>query len=683
MSVELERARHALDMFRQSEAIDLLTALIGQEPDNADAHALLGIAYAYSQKEFEALEHLAPATASDDFPRFAKLLSEHFDCRRRLAAKLGVNDEKGVQAWNTLTALGLGASDDPNVGVKLSACLIVKNEEKNLDRCLRSLQGIADEVVVVDTGSVDRTVEIAESYGATIGHFEWTNDFAAARNESLRLATGQWALWIDADEEVAEGSKKAIFEGLIRPQFGGYFIRIVNFMSAESDANQYVHTPVRLFRRLPSVCFEGRIHEQVIPSLKELELPCATLSNATLNHYGYQPEAMAEKDKLNRTVSMLEREVEESPTDPFHWFNLANAYSVGRSPEKAAQAAYQAVCLMDNEAPYGAVAYQILASSLNSQGLSDDAIKVCVEAVERGFGVIIVHFELAHALFKRRQYNEALAAIDDVIDMAWPQGLTGDFGVKTHKSHVLKGQILTALGRLEEADEALAYALGVDPTFPLALFAAGCLRERQNRLPEAALLFGALSSDPLLAAPSLHLMGKIESKLGNEDRATEAFGRAFALEPRDTESWLGWVNGLESTGRFEEAVAAYEAYGKSHPMTAEVLVNYARALAASGKTEQAEQAFQEGIRHFQSYPNGYFNYGDFLYRAGDFFRAAEVYQAGLRLVPQHADGWFVLGNCFAQLGVVQGAEVAYTEALKLNPEHEGSKANLEVVRSAA
>ena len=81
----------------------------------------------------------------------------------------------------------------------VSACMIVKNEADNLDRCLRSLKGAVDDIIVVDTGSTDETVSIAKRHHAQVLTFTWCDDFAAARNESIRHATSDWVLWLDAD----------------------------------------------------------------------------------------------------------------------------------------------------------------------------------------------------------------------------------------------------------------------------------------------------------------------------------------------------------------------------------------------------------------------------------------------------------------------------------------------------
>ena len=99
---------------------------------------------------------------------------------------------------------------DPNRKPRLSVCMIVKNEERFLGQCLASVKGLADELIIIDTGSTDRTVEIAREHGAQVGHFEWCNDFAAARNASIAPATGDWILFLDADEELSSAEKQTL-----------------------------------------------------------------------------------------------------------------------------------------------------------------------------------------------------------------------------------------------------------------------------------------------------------------------------------------------------------------------------------------------------------------------------------------------------------------------------------------
>src|SRR5436190_22371274 len=97
-----------------------------------------------------------------------------------------------------------------NPGQKLSLCMIVKNESKHLANCLESVDGVVDEIIIVDTGSTDNTIEIAEKYGAKVFHYKWHDDFGAARNEALKYASGDWVLVLDADEVLSDESKDKI-----------------------------------------------------------------------------------------------------------------------------------------------------------------------------------------------------------------------------------------------------------------------------------------------------------------------------------------------------------------------------------------------------------------------------------------------------------------------------------------
>jgi tetratricopeptide (TPR) repeat protein len=676
----LGRVRQFIKDYKHLDAEPLLRESIEAHPKNPDLQAELALLLCLTQREFEAVALLDKAMGAARYSELVDTLQKYFHCRSLLAKKIGVEDDKIRPLAPKLHQHGIGPAT--GVGIKLSACLIVKNEEAHLARCLSSLKDVVDEIVVVDTGSTDRTIEIAESFGAVIGHFAWCDDFAAARNESLRLATGDWALWIDADEELDAKSVNAIREGLIRPQFGGYFIQIINFMEAENSANQYVHSPVRLFQLVPGVEFAGRIHEQVLPSLHELGLPCATLSKAKINHYGYQAETMLEKNKLERTISMLEREVHEHPEDPFHWFNLANAYSVGRMPEKAEPAARESVVRLEPGVPYGPVAYQLLSSSLIALGRPEEALEVCAEAEAKGFDSILNKFDQAHALFKLERFQEALSHIDSCLAMDWPHDLTGDYGIKTHKGLVLKAQILCGAGRLNEAMETVETALGVDPTFAVGQFAKASILEAAGQLEEAAALYCKCAVAPGLEA-AIQLAGRCWTNLKEFAKAGALFRQAFEDNPEDLNAWSCWAACAEAAGDPAEMLTAYRMLGDRPETAADILVNCGRALAQLGEVDSALEHFGRAIDKEPTNSNAYFNCGDVLYRLERFEEAATLYEAGLRYDSQNPQAWFVLGNALAQLGSSDGAKIAYNQTLAMQPDHYEARNNLAIVQTAA
>lgn len=208
---------------------------------------------------------------------------------------------------------------------KISLCMIVKNEERCLERCLKSVKGIVNEIIIVDTGSKDQTVEIAKKYTDQIHYYEWTNNFADARNHALQFATGEFILHLDADEYLGKNAND-LLEPLDRDY---YFVRIRNELS---DGTAEMHQFVRLFRNDPRLRFEGALHEQ-INLLKHKELTYG-LTNTIIYHDGYKTEIVKDKAKNDRNMKIILDEVKLHP-NAFNFFNLGVQYSLENKHEEA------------------------------------------------------------------------------------------------------------------------------------------------------------------------------------------------------------------------------------------------------------------------------------------------------------------------------------------------------------
>ncbi|MDB5336757.1 MAG: wbbL 5, partial [Planctomycetaceae bacterium] len=152
---------------------------------------------------------------------------------------------------------------------KLSACLIVRDNEDTIRPCIASIVPWVDELIVVDTGSKDRTPDIVREYGAQIFHFPWCDDFSAARNESIRHATGEWIFWMDSDDTISADCGRQLRDLAYSshpPGILGYIMQVHCPGSAEEGVTVVDH--LKLFPNRPDLRFEGRIHEQILPSVR-------------------------------------------------------------------------------------------------------------------------------------------------------------------------------------------------------------------------------------------------------------------------------------------------------------------------------------------------------------------------------------------------------------------------------
>lgn len=197
--------------------------------------------------------------------------------------------------------------------MRISQCMIVKNEEKHIERALTWAKDIVDEQIIVDTGSTDRTIEIAKAMGATVYEFEWINDFATAKNEALKYATGDWIIYADADEYMVEEEVQRIYELMKRlpKKYQGIMTAYISVDDEGKAFNDAVQT--RFFRRLDGFQYTGRIHEYLACSNGKQPKYYNGRQEYTIWHLGYSPTELERTNKTERNIRMLKAELEIDP----------------------------------------------------------------------------------------------------------------------------------------------------------------------------------------------------------------------------------------------------------------------------------------------------------------------------------------------------------------------------------
>jgi glycosyltransferase involved in cell wall biosynthesis len=267
--------------------------------------------------------------------------------------------------------------------VSLSAAIIVKDEADHLDACLTSLRGLVDEVVVVDTGSSDRSVAVAEQHGAVVAHEPWRDDFAAARNRSLDLATGNWILYVDADERV-RGDVAAVRVLLEHADdCVGFGLRSVPRVGW-TPLREY-----RLWRNRDDIRFRGHIHETVVPAIVAVadaeQLRIEPLDLVTIHHLR---NAADRPDKRARDEPMLLAELARRPDRAFVYDHLARLYEAAGDGARAVDTwkrGIEVARAREQSHPDDRLLYIDLIHHLLAQGLIDGDLEVLVDEARAVF----------------------------------------------------------------------------------------------------------------------------------------------------------------------------------------------------------------------------------------------------------------------------------------------------------
>ncbi len=286
----------------------------------------------------------------------------------------------------------------------LAAVMIVKNEEQHLTRCLSSVRTCVDEIIIVDTGSTDNTVAIAEQFGAKVFHRIWNDDFAAARNESLTHTDAEWVLYIDADEVLTNVDRfplrRLLTESSDVAAFGLQISPLIGWMP---------YTDFRLWRHDPEIKFVGDIHETTLPDIRRLaDERGQRLQPIPLHmqHLGYESD---QTKKHLRNLPLLERQLETTPRKINILGQLGRIHASLGNHDEAEQLLQRAVDIIreDGEKEVtDVVAYVSLAQLRMSRG--EDVHDLLIEARDLHPDYLVTHLVLAQNHLAQQRYADAL-----------------------------------------------------------------------------------------------------------------------------------------------------------------------------------------------------------------------------------------------------------------------------------
>jgi tetratricopeptide (TPR) repeat protein len=520
---------------------------------------------------------------------------------------------------------------------RISLTMIVKNEEPALPTCLAAARPWVDEIVVVDTGSTDRTREIAQAHGAHVVEWAWRDDFAAARNESLRHATGDWVLALDADETLTPASGPNLRRACeVGPEVVAYEIKIVCPREGDGGLVRLNWFP-RLFRRLPGVRWEGVIHEQVVASLSgHGRIERAPIE---VTHAGYTltPEQMAAKAKRN--IALLERQLREEPDYAPGWFQVAETYVLAGRLEDAI-AAYRR-CLSLLELSRLTLAPGVVAIALQNLGAA-----------------LLQHGDRAEGL----QTIEAALALDPTLAPAYVH--LGNYAMAEGNWTTAEQHFTRALGMVQQQGETDEYQI----TPWLIHFLRGCALGRQARLHEAmACYHEALALNPR-HLESLWLLALAASEAGEWTDSLAALERLGAHGRDDFAFHVQRASALSNLGRVEEAADAAQAALARDGGSPAVLALLAHSLAQAGRPAQAAAAYERLAAATPDAPGPWLALAQCRQAAGDHAGMMAAYQQAVTIAPESADVLFALGSACLRGGALEAAEECLAGAVERAPD---------------
>lgn len=361
-------------------------------------------------------------------------------------------------------------SQSPNGRPSISLCMIVRDEERVIEDCLKSARPYFDEVIVVDTGSKDRTKEVLAKYADKLLDFEWCDDFSAARNASLAEATCDWIFWMDADDTLPPECGEAIVSAArTAPQDVHGFIVPVQFVNDGPGAGTRVDH-VKLFRNLPGVRFEGRIHEQILGTLRTHGGQIARCPAYVL-HSGYDTTPEGQAKKRARDEKLLKLDLEDRPDHPFVLFNIGMTAHYTEDHLGAIEWLEQCLAASQPSESHVRKAYSMLAVSLRELDRAEEAMAKLKEGLAAVGEDPELCFHLAHILTARGQLDEAAQHYERVLEADVSSYFSSiDVGILGFKTrHNLAG-VYAALGRSRDATHQLRAAIAEAPQFLPSVF---------------------------------------------------------------------------------------------------------------------------------------------------------------------------------------------------------------------
>jgi tetratricopeptide (TPR) repeat protein len=346
--------------------------------------------------------------------------------------------------------------------MKLTACMIVKNEEVMLSKTLSNLVKSVDEVVMVDTGSTDATVEIAKKNGVKLYHFDWIDDFSAARNESLKHATGDWIIWIDADEFVEAEDFKKLKDFLAKAKGKAYNL-FINECPIDSFNSDCTYFKLKVFKNGEGIRFEKPINENIYSKQGSPVVGDGVIKSTPIYHWGNHKSEADMQKKCERNIALLKKGLAEQGDNLNYHFILANNYKLSGLYEEAIAEFDQAIALKPRE--------DLLITILTSKAgclyqlkRGKEACQVAIDALKRDQNNSTALNIIASVFISLGKTEEAVKLLEQSRSVVEQDREVLSLKQRDYIANLLLGDAYKKLGKEDEAKVAYERAYAKEQT---------------------------------------------------------------------------------------------------------------------------------------------------------------------------------------------------------------------------
>ncbi len=436
----------------------------------------------------------------------------------------------------------------------LSLCMIAKNEEDVLERCLRSMEGVVEEIILVDTGSTDRTVEIARSMGAKVYDYRWDDDFSRARNVSLERAQGKWILFLDADEELHPEDRPYVRSLLADSDASGFLMSIENRM----DKGIEKANVLRLFRNHSQHYFVGSFHEQIASTILTAN-PGAKFVQSGLRiiHYGYTSAMVKKKNKETRNLEMVLTELNRRPQDGFLRYCAAQAYLSKQDPDRESlEEAVKHLTIARERSPADAMwfpdIYKLFVTALSGLDRTDEAHALIIDGVARLPTYSNLYYLQGRLFEIAGKWTRAIGAYLQCLQHNQEKsGLWLLLGAEDAEVHYSLGRVYQQCGRDSQAIEHYIQASKAEPGWKQAYVKIGELLYKTETTERVKALLELLL--PPDSVNSLQMLNEIFMELNQPEASLSHLEQLLGFDPTRADILFLSATRLMELGKYADA----------------------------------------------------------------------------------------------------------------------------------